>query len=113
MFKDCEKCSPPNCGLNNKSQLMSTDAWFADLLPTKWARRIAGLTLLSVAGAYNLPSLLPPSFLPAAPELLFSLRIILALTTALVGVLVVLVCVVLRANELQREASRSFWETER
>lgn len=92
---------------------MSTDAWLEDLLPTKWARRIAGVTLVSVVGAFNLPSLLPPSFLPATPELLFSLRIILALATALVGVLVVLACVVLRANELQREANRSFWEARR
>lgn len=89
---------------------MSTEAWLDDLLPTKWARRVAAATLGFAVGAYNLPLLFPPSIAPATPELLFSLRIILALLAAVVGLVIVLGCVVVRTNELQKQANRSFWE---
>ena len=77
---------------------MLADAWLEDLLPTKWSRRLALATLAAAGAAFGVPSLLPQSYLPASPEQVFLLRLLLLLLAALVGSLAVLVLIVREFN---------------
>lgn len=83
---------------------MSPVAWFEDLLPTKWAVRLAVLTLAAAGVSYQFPSMLPPAYLPQAPEQVFLLRLVCSLVATLVGTLAVLVAV-LYAYNVQRKRS--------
>jgi len=74
-----------------------------DILPTKWSRAVAVLTVLAAAGAYNFPSLLPASLLPTAAEQLFLVRCLLFLAIFLAGTLAVLVLVVVHCSKISRE----------
>jgi hypothetical protein len=89
---------------------VSIDAWIDDLLPTKWSRRIAVATIALSAGAFGAPSLLPTSWVPASPEHMFTVRLLLAAVVLLGGAIVVLALVVRshqsqakRIAELERE----------
>jgi hypothetical protein len=64
---------------------MSIENWLEDLLPTKWSRRIALATAFFAGSAFAAPSILPASFLPALPEQVFLIRLVLALLTTTVG----------------------------
>ena len=80
---------------------MTLEAWFEDLLPTKWSRRVALATIGIAGGAFGVPSILPQSYLPESQEEIFLLRIILFLFVAVIGIVVVLSLVVFRASNLQ------------
>ncbi len=84
---------------------MTLEAWFEDLLPTKWSRRAALATIVIAGAAFGVPSILPQSYLPESQEEIFLLRIILLLFVALVGTLVVLFLVVREFN-LQATSER-------
>jgi len=73
---------------------MSLQSWADDLLPTKWSRRLAVATVLVAAAAYTGPSLLPNTYLPTSTEQLFLVRLLLCVSVALIGTLLVLVLVV-------------------
>lgn len=81
---------------------MSLDTFLEDVLPTKWSRRLAVATIALATGAYNLPSILPSSWLPNSQEQIFLLRVMLLETTALLGAFVVIVLLVVEVH-----ASRS------
>src|SRR5687768_13408955 len=66
----------------------------ADVIPTKWSRAIAVLTLGLIPLAYNAPSLLPPAWLPNSPEQIFLIRLLLS------GTFITLVLVVRAYNAL-------------
>ena len=79
---------------------MNWEAWFEDLLPTKWSRRVALATIVIAGAAFGVPSILPQSYLPESQEEIFLLRIILLLLVAFVGTFAVL-CLVVREFNLQ------------
>lgn len=85
---------------------MSLESWSEDLLPTKWSRRWAVVTVLASCGAYSMPSLLPELFLPSSQQQLFLLRLVLFLLVACVGLLIVLFLVV-RAYHTQAVTHKS------
>jgi hypothetical protein len=89
---------------------MALESWMDDLLPTKWSRRVALVSIAAPAAAYGVPSLLPGSYLPTSPEQVFLLRLLLGAIVLLVGTLIVLALVVCshvaqskRIAELERE----------
>lgn len=82
---------------------MTWEAWFKDLLPTKWSRRVAFATIVIAGAAFGVPSVLPQSYLPESQEKIFLLKIILLLLVAFVGTLAVLILVVREFNVQARE----------
>lgn len=84
---------------------MNWEAWFEDLLPTKWSRRVGLATIMIAGAAFGAPSILPKSYLPDSPEEIFLLRIILVLFVAFIGTLTVL-GLVLREFNLQATSMR-------
>ena len=73
--------------------------WLVEALPTKWSRRLSGWTLPVAALAYSLPTYLPSGYLPSSPVETFLLRLVLALSTLLLGSLAVLVLVLRHAHD--------------
>ena len=73
---------------------MSLESWAEDFLPTKWSRRIAVASVAIATAAAAFLSSLPASFLPAAPEHVFVLRLLVGAVVLLTGSFVVLVLVV-------------------
>ena len=63
-------------------------------LPTKWSKAIAGMTLIATPSVYNVPSLLPLTWLPNSPEQIFLIRLLLSVSTLLLGSWIVLLLVV-------------------
>ncbi|HUX29244.1 MAG TPA: hypothetical protein VMV78_01310 [Thiobacillus sp.] len=82
---------------------MFFENWLEDLLPTKWSRRLAMATVFLAGSAFAAPSILPASFLPALPEQVFLIRLVLLLLTTTVGSIAVSISVV-RAYHAQAAA---------
>ena len=100
---------------------MSTfESWTEDLLPTKWSRRTAGLTVVATAGAFGAFSLVPTSLLPESAAFIVVLRLLVSAAVLVLGTVITLVIVVrphnrlsTRNSELDRELASRPAERER
>ena len=93
--------------MNVRVALMSWHKELVELLPTKWSRWTAGSSILLSVVAYNLPSLLPESVLAIQPLTLFLVKLLLSISTLLLGSLVTLALVVRAYNALKNEQNQT------
>ena len=83
----------------------------AEILPTKWSRWLAAMTIPLVPLAYNAPSILPVSWQAESEVSSFLIRLLLALLTLLIGSSIICI-LVLRALAQQKKKNTSL-ETEK
>lgn len=85
---------------------MSWHTALIDTLPTKWSRWSAGSSLPLAVAAYNLPSLLPLSWQTTEPLTLFLVKLLLLVSTLLLGAFITLLLVVRAYNHLAKENTK-------
>lgn len=83
-----------------------------DTLPTKWSRRIMGMTIVASPIAYILPKYWPFSILPMTDTVRQILQVLLSVSTLLIGTLACLILVIFAFHK-QKEENKSNLEKQR